>query len=172
MFSAFILVKLWNRNAIFKPITVLLLFFTILGGIIDFFPIYNDNKLQLADYKINKDIAWIKNNTPQDSIFLNTTYLYNPASLAGRKIFLGWPYFAWSQGYDTMNRDTLRKNLLAGGDKSYFCTQVKKYNINYVSIENGEIDFVINKDFFNQNFGKVYENKSSGFIIYSTKSGC
>ena len=27
--------------------------------------------------------------------------MYDNASIVGRKIYLGWPYFAWSQGYDT-----------------------------------------------------------------------
>ena len=65
----------------------------IFGGIIDFFPIYNDTKIELPDYRLNQDSFWIKNNTKPNSIFLNTTYLYDPASLAGRKIFMGWPYF-------------------------------------------------------------------------------
>lgn len=174
MFSAFILVKLWNRNAIFKPITVLLLFFTILGGIIDFFPIYNDNKLQLADYKINKDIAWIKNNTPQDSIFLNTTYLYNPASLAGRKIFLGWPYFAWSQGYDTNARGNKLKQILAGGNKKDICEKLKKNNIQYISIENPQSnpDFKINEPFFKSSFTSVYKSPTSSLEIFEVTKSC
>lgn len=172
MFSAFVIVKLWNKKHLFKPIAGLFFLLMIFGGIIDFFPIYNDHKISLQDYKANKDAAWILNNTNPDSIFLNSTYLYNPASLAGRKIFMGWPYFAWSAGYDTMKRDTLRKSLLSANDKVYFCKQIKNHNISYVTIEKDVVDFTLNKEFFVKNFPKVYENKSSEFIIFSTKSGC
>ena len=83
-----------------------------ISGIIDFFPIYNDNRISLVDYPVSKDIRWIMDNTPANSVFLNSQYLYDPVSLAGRKIFLGWPYFPWSAGYDTQTRDDLRKKLL------------------------------------------------------------
>ena len=55
----------------------------------------------MEDYPKNADIAWIMANTPPKSVFLNSSYLYHPASIAGRRIFYGWPYFAWSLGYET-----------------------------------------------------------------------
>src|SRR3990167_9701350 len=79
MFSAFALVKLWSFKHYLKPVVVILIFFLTLSGIIDFFPIYNDSKIELPDYPVTKDIEWIIKNTPPDSVFLNTQYLYDPA---------------------------------------------------------------------------------------------
>lgn len=174
MFSAYALYKLWRIQILGKIIVVPLFCLMILSGIIDFFPIKNDSYMTLPDYPKNPDVKWIVENTPRNSVFLNTTYLYHPASLAGRKIFLGWPYFAWSLGYDTYSRDTLRKTLLNPGSKDLFCQKTIQYNIEYIVIERitGDIDFVVNKDFFERNLQKVYENKINELTIYSAKLSC
>ncbi|MCL5113582.1 MAG: hypothetical protein M1372_00230 [Patescibacteria group bacterium] len=174
MFSSYSLVKLWNKKNLLKPIAVILFFFLILSGIIDFFPVYNDSKIALPDYPINQDVKWIMQNTPPSSVFLNIQYLYTPASLAGRKIFLGWPYFPWSAGYDTLTRDNLRKNLLNSNNVDLFCKKISRYNINYVEINlpSDSTDFSINRPFFEENFDKMYKNNQGQYIIYSIKKRC
>jgi len=171
MFSAFALVWLWKRSVVLKPILIVLFFFLILPGLIDFFPVYNDSKIILADYPVNPDVKWIKENTSKDSVFLNSQYLYDPASLAGRKIFLGWPYFAWSAGYDTLTRDNLRKSLLNSTSLNLFCSEALKNKINYVEINTSEkYDFPINYNFFEVNLSKKYE--SAQYKIYNIKNVC
>jgi len=175
MFSAFALFALWNKKKFFKPIVAVLFFFTILGGIIDFFPIYNDHKISIDDYRKNPDANWILNNTPSNSVFLNSTYLYHPASLVGRKIFLGWPYFAWSQGYNTNSRGEIMKEILAAKDKSKACKLLEKNNINYI-----ELQMQIPPDpnipnispLYENEFVKSYENKIKNYSIYDVAGNC
>ncbi|MDP2649898.1 MAG: hypothetical protein Q8P10_03555 [bacterium] len=172
MYAAFFLVRYWKKHKFLKAIVFPVIFLLVFSGIIDFFPIKNDGFISLEDYPKNQDIKWIKENTAQDSIFLNSSYLYNPASLAGRGIFLGWPYFAWSLGYDTLKRDNLRKELLNPNNLEYFCSEVKKYHLNYVDIDNTQNDFIVNQYFFEINLPKVYNDNHNGFIIYATKPAC
>lgn len=171
MFSAYSLIYLWHKKNIFKPVVIVLILFLTLSGIIDFFPISNDYKIALADYSSNKDVQWIMINTNPNSIFLNSQYLYDNASLTGRKIFLGWPYFAWSQGYDTLTRDNLRKSLLKTDDLIYFCTTAKKNNLSYADITPTQ-DIIVNNDFFEKNFLKVYSSPDTKFAIYDLRSKC
>ncbi len=171
MFSSFALVKIWETKKFLKPVVIVLFFFLILSGIIDFFPVYNDSKITLADYPVNKDAEWIKDNTPKNSIFLNSQYLYDPASIAGRKIFLGWPYFAWSAGYDTLTRDNLRKKLLNSSDLNLFCKESKENNIDYVEVNTTEkYDYPINYTFFEKSLKK--EHQGFQYKIYGTKNSC
>lgn len=163
MFSAYFIVKVSKKFKMFRPILPVLVFLLIFSGIVDFFPIYNDSKISLADYPKREEIRWIMENTPKDAVFLNSDYLYNPASLAGRKIFLGWPYFAWSQGYDTEKRDLVRKNLLKTNDWKYFCDSTIENKINYAIIEN-------EKQSMSENFEIVYENEI--YKIYNLKGRC
>jgi hypothetical protein len=172
MYSSFMLVYLWNKKMFLKIVTVILFMFLIFSGVLDFFPILNDKKIGLSDFPNNKNIYWVMKNTNPNSTFLNTNYLYDDVSLAGRKIFLGWPYFAWSQGYDTLSRDNLRKSLLNTNDKTYFCKYIIENKIDYVELNENNNEINVNKNFFDVNFPKVYDNKSSFLTIYKIEDKC
>ena len=166
MFTSFFIIKMWRKNIYLKTFSVVLIIFLSLSGIIDFFPIYNDKTIPLADYPINTNVSWIMKNTSPNANFLNTNYLYDDASIAGRKIFLGWPYFAWSQGYDTLSRDNLRKSLLTTGDLTFFCGNISKYKLDYAEIYTDSKDSSVNVEFFDNNFKKAYENRQAHYDIY------
>lgn len=175
MFSAFALLKLWHTQILGKIIVLPLFCLMILSGIIDFFPIKNDSYMMLADYPKNPDVKWIAENTPNNSVFLNTTYLYHPASLAGRKIFLGWPYFPWSLGYDTNTRGKIMKELLGATDKRIVCDLLKQYSIDYIDIKKTfppDPNIPEISDLFSQEFTLVYTNTENNFSIYSVPKSC
>ncbi len=175
MFSAFTLVSLIKQKNYLITFIPILFFFMILGGLIDIFPILNDRKFELTDYTINKDTNWILNNTNPDSIFLNSTYLYNPASLAGRKIFMGWPYFAWSAGYDTNKRGEIMKQILGANDKLTACKLLIKNNIDYVEIKiqtPPDPNIPPISELYKSEFVKSYENPENNYSIYTVNKNC
>ncbi len=175
MFSAFALFTLWRKKNILKPIVVFLFFLMIFGGIIDFFPLYNDKKITVSDYKQNITSSWIVEHTPKDSIFLNTNFLYDPASLAGRKIYMGWPYFAWSQGYDTLARTELIKRMLDVNDKIIACNLLEENNIDYVEIRiqnPPDPNIPPISSIFNENFKSSFTDNSTNTNIYEVKNNC
>ncbi len=174
MFSAYCLTRLWRRRNIFKPIVIILIFFSMFSGIIDFFPIANDNKIALADYPVNKNVAWIIKNTNPNSVFLNTQYLYDDASLAGKKIFLGWPYFAWSQGYDTNKRGEIRNLILTATDKKLSCDLLTRNKIDYIEISpvatNSDNPQISNM--YIKSFVTIYHNGINGYRLLSVTKSC
>lgn len=175
MFAAYLLVRLWNWHVLSKLLVPILIFLMTLSGIIDFFPIKNDSKILLADYPKNQDVAWIIENTPKDSVFLNSTYLYHPASLAGRKIFLGWPYFAWSQGYDTLARDSIWKKILTSSDKNTACMLLRENNLSYLEItkfQERSLDHPEVSSLFENQFIPLYDNPQNRYTIYSVEKSC
>ena len=174
MFVAFFLVSLWQRK-LFSKLVVLFLFpFLILSGIIDFFPIVNDSSMKVVDVPANNTAFFIQKNTPKDAVFLNASFLYDPASLAGRKIYLGWPYFAWSAGYDTQTRHKTMQTLFSPTDKRSSCESLKKEKIDFVEIqipsylEGVSVDF----SFFQNNFVRIYYDRVGNFYIYDVKLSC
>ncbi|MCL4386323.1 MAG: hypothetical protein M1326_08440, partial [Cyanobacteria bacterium] len=171
IYVAYSVLRIWKINYFSKVISPLIIFILIFSGFIDFFPVKNDHYIFLPDYPVNSDIRWIIKNTEPNSNFLNSSYLYNPASLAGRKIFLGWPYFAWSIGYDTQERDNIRKNLFSTNNLKYFCNNVQKYKLKYILTED-TTEIYINRSFLDKNFKKIYRNPSTGLTIYETKPPC
>lgn len=174
MFVAYAICLIWQKKIWGKMFASILIFFLILSGIIDFFAIKNDSFMTISDLPKNPDVAWIKGNTPPDAVFLNSSYLYHPASLAGRKIFLGWPYFAWSVGYDTNRRDRLMKKILDPTDLKTLCNLLSQNRIEYLVIEDLENnrDFEINFSFFEENFKKIYTNQKNKLKIFEVKPSC
>lgn len=170
MLSSYALVLTWKKNTFAKPIVITITFLLVLSGIIDFFPVYNDHYLTLADYPSNTDIEWIMKNTPTNSQFFTTNYLYDTANIAGRSIFLGWPYFPWSSGYDTTTRTKETNAMLASNNKTTVCLFMKRHTLSYITITNPSPDFQFDPTFFKNNFTPAYQG--SGLTIYATHENC
>lgn len=172
MFSAYFLVYLWNHKQILKPLVLILSFFLIFSGIVDLFPIVNDHKITLKDYPVSEDVNWIKQSTPPDSVFLNSVYIYDSASLAGRKIFLGWPYFAWSAGYDTQKRTDQIKAFFKETDPQKLCQFLIDEKINFISLSEPSEDFPFDPKFWKNNFQPIYYNADNNFTVYNQATIC
>jgi hypothetical protein len=175
IFVAYFIYLVWQKKIWGKILASVLIFFLTLSGIIDFFPIRNDFLYAIDDAPKNPDIAWIKENTPPQSVFLNSSYLYNPASLAGRKIFLGWPYFAWSAGYNTDQRGKIMKAIYENKDKKKTCQLLIDNKIDYFTTEDTSGDRnlpEIDIEFFQTTFRPAYSNPKNDFQIYEVKSNC
>lgn len=175
LFAAYGILLIWQKKIIGKIMAIVLVFIMTLSGILDFFPIANDSYIIIDDVQKNADAAWIKNNTPPRSIFLNNTYLYHPANLAGRLIFLGWPYFPWAGGLDAGLREKISRELFAAKDfsRESACLELSKNKINYVAINLKEQEnYPVNFQFWRKNFIKKYENPQSGMEIFGVKESC
>ena len=143
-----------------------------LSGIIDFFPVYNDGYMTLQDIPANETATWIRDNTPPDAVFLNSSYFFHPASLAGRKIFQGWPYFTWSAGY-TENRSQIMKTIYESHSPDIFCPLLRQKNISFLTAEDTHNDPNLPK-ISSSYFGSVAVPifTSGNISIFSTPSLC
>ncbi|MBI2590661.1 MAG: hypothetical protein HYW33_02145 [Candidatus Blackburnbacteria bacterium] len=174
MFAAYGVVKIWHQKVLGKTLAIVLVFFLTLSGVIDFFAVKNDRFYQIADYPQNPDVAWIVQNTPKNAIFLNSNYLYDPASLAGRKVFLGWPYFPWSLSYNTTRRDRELRDMLSANNVNDVCKLVTQNNISYIEIQHPDTNpnFTINYDLFKKNFKQIYNNPQSRLSLFTVQPVC
>ena len=181
MISAFVVFRVLQQfnNLTIKqfrmPIKILagvvLIGILTLSGIIDFMVIKNDGKGAIS---WDEKVAWIVTNTPRDATFLNSSYLYHPASLAGRSIFLGWPYFAWSEGYES-DRMRIMKTLYESRDPGVFCPILSQYSIEYVTVEEVKNDPnmpTIDLSYFQTNFQPAFTSHDSNYSIFRTIDLC
>ncbi len=115
---------------------------------------------------------WIEKNTKEDAIFLTPMWSVNDFFLSGRRVYYGWPYFAWSAGHDTTTRQINYQWLLAGanGNIDEFRRYCAEVGIQYVIASNDyygntETSDFYNPDFFAENLTEVafFED---GTIIY------
>lgn len=173
-FTVYLLIYLWGKSLLGKILVPILLFFLLFSGVIDFFPIVNDSYVEILDIENNKTANFILENTPPDSVFLNSSFLYDPASIAGRKIYLGWPYFSWSAGYNTELRFENLKNYLNPVNKGDLCSSLLREGVDYIEIKNPTNleDVTPNYSFFDDNFDRIYFYPEEGLSIYIVSISC
>ena len=139
VFVAFALVKLWNLKSGSSTIParlaalVLGLLITI-GGAIDLVPVWNSYFVKMK-YVDDPLVEWARANTAPRSLFLSQKYINHQLLLAGRRLFYGDPYYAWSTGYDTSVREALVKRMFETRDANELFSLLKENKIDYVAID-------------------------------------
>jgi DNA-binding beta-propeller fold protein YncE len=91
--------------------------------------------------------------------------------MAGRRVFYGWPYYAWSAGFDASKRDKVYTELFENRDPWKVYRLLKENGINYVAYDNAirQAQFIKrpNQELYATYFPKVCEASSyNGLIIY------
>jgi len=171
LFVAYGLWRLWHLKL--GPTTlpgklaaIVFLVLIVPGGIIDFFPIHKAY-WSAVTYKNDPLIEWLTKETKPRDIFLTDRFVNHPILMAGRRIFYGWPYYAWSAGYDTSNRDRVYRELFEGKDPRKVFRLLKDNGITYVAIDNavrhGEFVKHPNEQVYAKYFQKVFEDKQNKY---------
>lgn len=173
LFSAYALVTLWDKIVAARFIIPIVIIFLILGGVIDLFPVINDYYYSIPDIQSNPDATYFVKNTPPDSIVLNSTWFYHPASIAGRFIYNGYSYFTWSFGYDQISREQSTISIYTAKSKPAACKLLKSANISYVELNPHPENFITpNWNLWYNQFVPSYTNASSGLKVYSVFDNC
>ena len=84
-------------------------------------------------YKNDPLIDWLNKNTTPREIFLTDRFVTHPILMAGRRVFYGWPYYAWSAGYDASKRDRVYTELFENRDPWKVYRLLKENGIKYVA---------------------------------------
>ncbi|PYK46605.1 MAG: hypothetical protein DME53_01960 [Verrucomicrobia bacterium] len=175
LFVAFALWRLWHLSlggttlpgkfaAILIPLII------IPGGIIDFFPVHNTGWSEVT-YRNDPLIDWLNKNTTPREIFLTDRFVNHPILMAGRRVFYGWPYYAWSAGYDASKRDRVYIELFENKDPWKVYRLLKENGIKYVGFDGAvrQAQFIKrpNEQLYAAYFPKVFEDsRYNGLIIY------
>ena len=177
LFVAFAVWRLWHLSlggttlpGKFAAIVTTLLI--IPGGVIDFFPIHNNGWSEVT-YKNDPLIDWLNKNTTPREIFLTDRFVNHPLLMAGRRVFYGWPYYAWSAGYDASKRDRVYTELFENRDPWKVYRLLKENGIKYVGFDGAvrQASFIKrpNEQLYATYFPKVFEDKQNRYnslIIY------
>jgi DNA-binding beta-propeller fold protein YncE len=175
LFVAFALWRLWRfsfggTRVPGKFVATVLFLLTIPGGVIDFFPIHNTGWSEVT-YRNDPLIDWLKKETKPRDIFLTDRFVNHPILMAGRRVFYGWPYYAWSAGYNASNRDRVYTELFENKDPWKVYHLLKENGISYVAYDNAvrQAQFIKrpNQELYATYFPKVREATNyNGMVIY------
>jgi len=175
LFVAFALWRLWHLSLggttlPGKFIATVLFLLIVPGGVIDFFPIHNTGWSEVT-YRNDPLIDWLKKQTRPRDIFLTDRFVNHPILMAGRRVLYGWPYYAWSAGYNASKYDRLYIELFEGRDPWKVFRLLKENGISYVAFDNavrqGQFIKRPNQQLYATYFPKVFEdNRYNGLVIY------
>jgi DNA-binding beta-propeller fold protein YncE len=177
LFVAFALWRLWHLSlgGTTLPGKCAAVFTTLLiipGGVIDFFPIHNTGWSEVT-FRNDPLMEWLNKNTTPRDIFLTDRFVNHPIFMAGRRVFYGWPYYAWSAGYDASKRDRVYLELFESRAPWKLYRLLRENGINYVGFDGAvrQVSFIKrpNEQVYATHFPKVFEDKQNRYnslIIY------
>jgi hypothetical protein len=93
-----------------------------------------------SEYQVG---MWVRDNTPQNSVFLTFYGLHTPTSMIGGRLQVS-SYVYWSYGHgislDEINNRAQQIDSAYTGDVSQLAAVVYQYNVSYVYVGNEELD--------------------------------
>ncbi len=79
--------------------------------------------------------VWVRDNATSKDIFLSSYYSLHPVVLGGAMLYYGWPYYAWSAGYDTDTRNQKVWDMYMASTSERLDLLVKEENIRYIIVD-------------------------------------
>lgn len=161
-YIAYFLVLLFNKKILAKIFFLILLFLLSISGLIDLMAVKNDFQLWVDDAPTNQLMAWIKNETEKEALFLAREEILDPVTLSGRKNYLGAHYYSEVMGDDYFGRKTLTKKFFEVQDKKTLVA-IKEEGIDYLIIpleKKPDFQYQVNQSFLKENLPVTYQDDS------------
>ena len=127
--------KKWQGRILAAVLTVCL----TITGIYDFVIIVRDNGPgHRVTVNTNSSLTdWLAQNLDSRDLILTPEYSISEVTMAGVMMYLGWPYYAWSAGYDTYDRAENAKEIYTSRDPERVKSLVQQERITYILFEEG-----------------------------------
>ena len=164
--------SLWKKKIIGKLCAILLTICLTITGIYDFVVILKDND-SLHRVSVNMDSTltkWLSDNLTKKDLILTPEYSMNEVTMSGVMMYLGWPYYAWSAGYDTNYRAEKAVQIYTTQDQALLKETVDQEKITYILFEEG-MEFEqqsCREDLIEMTYPLVYTSDDGRIRIYRT----
>lgn len=169
---AWAVVRLWDRHLPGRLAAAVLAISLTATGIYDFVVIVRDNdSAHRVSVSLNSDLtAWLRENLDHEDLILTPEYSINEVTLSGAMLYLGWPYYAWSAGYDTSYRAVKALKIYTTEDAKELARTVQKEGITYILFEEGmELDgSACREDVIAGTYPLAYQSEDGRIRIYKT----
>lgn len=128
-----VIYSLFNFKNMFFKMLACVLFFTLSStGAYDYYTFYHLNKNKIRHPEKDKMKSWVMENTHPKDTFLTPMISIHPILLAGRSVYFGWPYFAWSAGYPTEIRMPIYEHIYEAKTQEELMYLLKDTSIDYI----------------------------------------
>ena len=167
-----LLVRLWRerRTVAARTFAIVLTVILTATGAYDFVIIIRNNG---KDHEFVVDTEselghYIKDNLTWDDLVLSGPDSVSNFTVSGCRMYCGWPYYAWSAGYDTDYRFETAKNIYTIDDEAELLGILREENINYVLYERGMYydDVEAREDVIADALSLVFESGDGNYRLY------
>jgi hypothetical protein len=191
MFWAAVLCRLWNgirkrkgavswggtvgiaiKKAVFRLVAVVITVCLTITGAYEFVIILRNNGVgRRVSVNLNSALTeWLAENLDHEDLLLTPEYSMNEVTMSGVMLYCGWPYYAWSAGYDTNYRAARAVEIYTSEDEETVQAVVEQEDITYILFEEGmtfeEQD--CREDVIARLYPLVYETEDGRIRIYET----
>ncbi len=128
---------------------VLLCFILMATGIYECRIVSNIDKRALVFKEDDPLSLWVRENSCSRDVWLTDMYSNHESVLGGAMLYYGWPYYAWSAGYDTAARERRVKELFSTGDPEVLKAELSAEGIRYILVDGGlrqSADYFVRED--------------------------
>ncbi len=155
-----------------KILAVILTICLSITGIYDFAVIVKGNGPgRRVTVNMNSNLtSWLAEHLDKNDLLLTPEYSMNEVTMSGVMLYCGWPYYAWSAGYDTNYRAAQAVTIYTTSDSETLKNTVKQEKITYILFEEGS-EFeqqVCQEETIAATYEKVYETQDGRIRIYKT----
>jgi len=136
MFAAIVLANLLKSGDLLKRIVaVILLFILTATGMYDLTTVVKRNENYLVFSYDDPVTNWIAEHATCDDMFLTPYYSLNNVVMGGAMLYYGWPYYAWSAGYDTYSREREVKLMYEASSVEELDARIREHDIRYIIVD-------------------------------------
>lgn len=176
MFVAIFIVKLFeNRSFFLRFVSGILVIMLTCTGFYEYLVVLKKNSgsnyvvLNMKD----KVTEWVMDNTSAKDTILSPYYALNQVVLGGGMLYLGWPYFAWSAGYDTDGRQEMVTRMYEAGTSEELVQLVEQEKIRFIIVDYDARTsdlYIVNEDNIRNTYQAVFTNGEGEWntTIYDT----
>lgn len=174
LFPALIVDKLMELKRIGARIAAIGLIVVMTAtGIFDYRVLHKIDENVLKYQLDDPLIEWVAENADADDIWLTPTYALHKVVLGGAMLYYGWPYYAWSAGYDTWGREAIVKQMYEAPDSATLDALMTEHNIRYIVVDHDvrtSTAYNVREDVIAATYQSVYTEGDGEWIftIYDT----
>lgn len=169
MFAAIVLTNLIQAKDWLKRIVAVVLLVVLTAtGVYDLRTVVKRNENYLIFSYEDPVTNWIAENATCDDMFLTPYYSLNNVVMGGAMLYYGWPYYAWSAGYDTYTREANVRKMYEASSVEELDRLTEQYDIRYIIVDHDcrtSSEYEVREDIIETAYETVFEHDSGEWQV-------